>query len=216
MKPLTDFFWLQTDPLAGIRSQDLLDWDSSRQANRAGPFIAPHIPSLGIRLTSLGSGFPRDAPPDRLIYKLNPKRRMRDFESLSAFWLISEPARDVLLRYASDSIDLAPAHVLLRAKDGKDIEIPPRHLCDVIRFEDVVDEAASKIEWGLDRKKYSVGSLLAFKPNLPPNLHLFRLWKWPQLIVCSAELRRAIEAANLRGVAFARLDIHEFDSTDTP
>lgn len=210
-EPLTNFYQVLTDPYAGIRSQDMIDWENSRASNRAGPFIAPHIPSLGIKLTSLGSGFPRGAPPDRIIYKLNPKRPVRDFENASAFWIISEPARDVLLRFASDSIDLAPAQVLLRHKDGKDIAIPQRHLCDVIRFEDVVDEVASEIQWGVGGKQYGPGSLFAFKSGLPPNLHLFRLWKWPRAIVCSAELRMALEAANLRGVAFGRLDIHEYD-----
>lgn len=210
LPPLNNFFSLLTDPMAGIRSQDMLDWQSSRAANRAGPFVAPHLPSLGIKLTSLGSGFPRDAPPDQIVYKLNKRRPLRDFESGGAFWIVSEAARDVLQRYAVDSIDFAPAQVLLRGKDGKDIETPPRFLCDVVRFEDVVDEAASKIQWG-PGVQHGVGSLFAFKADLPANLHLFRLWKAPGTVICSAELRHALEAAKFSGVAFGRLDIHEPD-----
>jgi hypothetical protein len=214
MKPLTNFYRVRTDP-GGLRlSPEIIDWEMSRAGNRAGPYIAPHLPSLGIQLTSLGSGFPRDAPPDRIVYKLNSKRRVRDFEDGGSFWIISGPARDVLLRYAANSIDLAPAQVLVRSKDGKDIELPPRFLCDVIRFEDVVDEANSKIDWNVlsgPGTGYGIGDLFAFKDNLPADLHLFRLWKGPRYIVCSAELRVAIEVAKLRGIAFGRLDIHEFE-----
>lgn len=203
------FFRVWTDPYAGIRSQETLDWEMSRAGNRAGPYVAPHLPSLGIGLTSLGSGFPRDVPPDRIVYKLNPRRRVRDFENGSAMWVASRRAIDVVSRYAASAIDTAPAQVFVRSKQGEDIEVPSRVLCDVIRFEDVVDEGASKIEWhGL---VYGVGSLLAFKPDLPADLHLFRIWKQPRCIVCSAELREAIEAANLTGIAFGRLDVREYD-----
>lgn len=207
---LTNFFRVWTDPYGKIRSQETLDWQMSRAGNRAGPFVAPHLPELGIKYTSLASGFARDAPPDQIVYKLNPGRPVRDFESGSAFWIVSESTRDVLQRYAADSIDFVPAQVFQRGKDGKDIETPPRFLCDVIRFEDAVDEATSKIQWG-PGKQHGVGSLFAFKSDLPANLHLFRLWKSPNTIVCSAELRHAIEAAKLSGVAFGRLDILEYD-----
>ncbi|MEQ1811040.1 MAG: DUF1629 domain-containing protein [Terricaulis sp.] len=208
MEPLTSFYRVLTDPDAGLRSQETLDWECSRAGNRAGPFIAPHIPSLGIRLTSLGSGFPRDAPPDRIVYRLNRRRPVRDFENGSAFWIVSAQARAVLMAYAADAIDCAQAQVLVRSKQGQDLEIPNRWLCDVIRFEDVVDEANSHIESGAPAaiRSYSAGSLLAFKKDLPPDLHLFRIWKWPQIVVCSAALRSALEAANLTGVAFGRLD----------
>jgi hypothetical protein len=213
MKPLTNFFRVRLDPGGLGRSPEIIDWESSRAGNRAGPYIAPHLPSLGIMLTSLGSGFPPDAPPDRIVYQLHSKRRVRDVENGSAFWIISAPAREVLLRYAATSIDLAPAKVLVRPKRGEDIELPQRFLCDVIRFEDVVDESNSKL--GRDMSSagasYSVGDLFAFKDNLPADLHLFRLWKGPRYIVCSAELREALEAAQLRGVGFSRLDIREFD-----
>lgn len=213
LPPLTSFYQVWTDPYAGLLSQDTIDWEMSRAGNRAGPFIAPHLPSLGIRLTSLGSGFPRDAPPDRIVYKLNRRRRVRDFENGSACWIVSARARAVLMAYAANAIDCAQAQVWVRSKQGKDLEIPNRWLCDVIRFEDVVDEANSHIEWGApaEIRGYSVGSLLAFKKDLPADLHLFRIWKWPRVVVCSAELRGALEAANLTGVAFGRLDIDEFD-----
>jgi hypothetical protein len=113
--------------------------------------------------------------------------------------------RDVLVSYAEKAIDLAPAEVFLRYK-GEDRPASPRWQCDVIRFEDAVDEAGSKLNWLVDYPLYDpVGSKYSFKSDLPPDLHLFRLWKAPNTITCSQALHDALVAAKLSGIVFEKL-----------
>lgn len=198
------FYRVLTDPFMRIKSHTMLEWDMSRGGDRAGPFIAPHLPSIGIKLTSMGSGFPRDAPPDRIVFEHDPKRPLRDVEGGGNFWIISDAARSVLLQHAASSIDLAPADVFVR-RNGVDEPAGPRWLCDVIRFEDVVDEGASIIDWEANHLMYSIGTKYIFKSDVPDDLHLFRLWKAPGVIACSQRLRDAIKAAKLTGMALKDL-----------
>jgi Protein of unknown function (DUF1629) len=194
------FYRVNTDPYGGLESRRKIDWVMSRAGNRPGPFVAPHLPSLGIGLTSLGSGFPRDAPPDKIVYEYDSHSPLRDIEGGADVWIISDAARKVLETYAANSIDLAPAEVFIRYK-GEDRPAGSRWLCDVIRFEDAVDETASQLNWLAKFPQYDpVGSKYVLKADLPPDLHLFRVWKEPGAIACSQNLRDALTAARLSGV----------------
>ncbi|HEX8902713.1 imm11 family protein [Vitreimonas sp.] len=183
----------------------MLDWEISRDGNRAGPFLAPHLPSLGVTLTSLGSGFPRDAPRNKIVYRYDAKKPLRDFDVMGFFWVISERAKRLLEPFAVGAIDLVPTDIFVR-RDGVDELVGQNWLCDVVRFEDAVDEAASKLDWWPNHPQYDGMSKLVFKRDLPPELHLFRLWKSPTTILCSEPLRQAIKAAKLTGVRLKNVE----------
>jgi hypothetical protein len=170
------------------------------RAGKIGPFSSPHLESMGEGWRAYGSGFLRDVPPDRSIYEFDSRRPLPDFLT-GNWWSITSAARDVLVRYAANAIDLAAEEVFLRYKD-EDRPAGPRWQCDVIRFEDAVDPVASEIHWTADGKQYDSNSKLVFRSDLPADLHLFRIWFDPMAIACSAELRDAILAAKLTGLVF--------------
>jgi hypothetical protein len=177
----------------------LLDGTMARVGAKVGPFAAPHLEKMGDGYRAFGSGFLRDTPPDRTVYEFDSRIPLTDFVE-GNWWSISKAARDVLLRYAESAIDLAPEDVFYRYK-GEDRPVA-RWMCDVIRFEDAVDEAASEIHWTVDGKRYDTNAKLVFRSDLPADLHLFRVWYDPRTIACSAELRDALRAAKLTGIVF--------------
>lgn len=194
------FFEMRLAPSGELQPQEPVDWSVTRDGNRAGPFIAPHLPSIGITLTSLGSGFPREDGSNVIVFRYKPQLPLRDFESFGFFWVVSEPARATLLEFAADAIDTVPADVSVR-KHGKDVSAGPRWLCDVTLFADVVDESASSIKWAAGVPQYGANSTYAFKRDTPEDLHLFRLWKAPNTIMCSPALANSIRSRDLTGLA---------------
>jgi Protein of unknown function (DUF1629) len=193
------FYRMYTDPYFGLKSHHSLDIHMPHFGNRAGPHPAHHLSGLGITLTSLGSGFPRTEKRAWCVYEYDSRLPLRDFESMASTWIISNAAKAVLEHHAKDAIDTIPIDVSVRYK-GEDRPAGERWLCDVIRFEDAVDESASAINWYVDFPRYGVNSKFAFKADLPLDLHLFRLWKDPDVIACSQVLRDAIKAEQLTGI----------------
>ncbi|HVV34381.1 MAG TPA: DUF1629 domain-containing protein, partial [Vitreimonas sp.] len=117
------------------------------------------------------------------------------------FWIISELARQIIEAFAAKTTDIVPAKVFVR-RDGSDEAAAARWLCDVIDFEDCIDEQASEINWVVNAPRYdAVGSKFVFKP-IEPRIHLFRLLKAPEIVVCSAEMQAALHAAGLTGLVF--------------
>lgn len=176
----------------------------ARAGGALGPYPARHLQEMGRGWRSKGSGFPRNCPPDRIVYEFDPGRPLLDFMTGADWWIVSKAAVDVLTKFSAAEIDVVPAEVMQRYK-GEDRPTAPRWQCDVIRFEDPVDEAASTIHWTSDGKRYDTNSKLVFKSDLPANLHLFRIWHEPSTIVCSAELRDALIAARLSGIVFKKI-----------
>ncbi len=198
-RPTFYYIW----PNYNQRLPERLDSTMARADPKVGPFAAPHLERIGEGYRSFGSGFLRDAPPDRSVYAFDARCPLPDFLH-GNWWSISSAARDVLTRYAAGAIDLAPHEVFYRYK-GEDRPAAPRWLCDVIRFEDAVDPEASEIHWTPDGTQYDRNSKLVFKSVLPEGLHLFRIWHDPMAIVCSEELRPALRAAKLSGIVFEKV-----------
>lgn len=199
------FYRMLTAPYGGLRDQRMIDWEPSQTpvVDQVGPFPAPHLAEIGYLVPGLGSGFRRDVPPDKQIFAYDQTLPLRDFESLGSRWLILDAARSVLERIANDAIDLAAPEVYVR-RGKEDVAIPQRWLCDVIGFEDAVDEAASSLQWDPSSRHYGIGSKFVFKRDLPATLHLFRIWKDPGVIACSPTLHDALKGANLTGLAFEK------------
>jgi hypothetical protein len=105
------FCRLLTPPFGGLTDHKTLEWVISQTPSMqdTGPFPAPHLASIGVKLPGMGSGFHRGRPRDKIVYEYNSHVRVRDFEHSASNWLISDAARSVLERFARDAIDLALA-----------------------------------------------------------------------------------------------------------
>jgi hypothetical protein len=180
-----------------------ISFENLRTAKTPGPFLRPELVEWRFGFSATGSGFPEGLPRTIVRCENNPKRPLRDFEGLESLLIVSTRALDVLKVYAGDSIDFRSIELLLCDKTGEQ-RVEGYSMCDVVRFEDLLDVANSDLATGSNPNIYwEDGSTLAFLPCAPGDLHLFRLLRMPSSIFCSRELARAIKEAGLTGVQFA-------------
>jgi hypothetical protein len=70
------FYRMVSDPYQGLKSVRKIDRSMSRAGNVPGPFEQPYLAENGYGYTSIGSGYPRNAPPDFLYSSLALPCRM--------------------------------------------------------------------------------------------------------------------------------------------
>lgn len=198
------FYEVVLAPTGRMASLEMLDNENIRFNANPGPFARPHL-ACGYQAHS-GSGIPREFPPLRVIYKHRVRGpSIRDFDHLGECWIVTDRARELIERIAPGGVDCMPAQVFVR-RDGIDEPAGLFWHCDVIRMEDAVDEDASFIRRQSGGFYDIVSSFFILKRDLPPDLHLFRLWHGPHIILCSEVFRQAVLAAKLLGMEFRRAD----------
>ncbi|KAF0181843.1 MAG: hypothetical protein FD124_1640 [Alphaproteobacteria bacterium] len=193
----------------GMRAIGEYDWEGGmRMFGQLGPFPPPFMVERVGGALDIGSGFPRALSPGSLRY--NPKKQLplRDFEEIGPFWCISQRALELLKVHAEGDFDVMSVNVVEQSPGSAEILLTYWY-CDVVRFEDCIDESASEItwsKWGNLRTYDIVSKKLVIRSDLRPDATLFRLARAPTRVLCTTALMEAIKTANLTGIKFAKLD----------
>jgi hypothetical protein len=187
---------------AAFLPQELLSFDNERTAKTPGPFLRPEFIKWKYGLSATGSGLPENLPDPILKFKKNEKRPLRDFEGMGSLILLSDNALRILKEYAGSSIDCRSAIVYLCDDDGE-IKIEGYSICDVTRFENLLDMEKSALSKGSNPNIYwEATSKIAFLDKPSSDVHLFRLLNIPESVFCSRELAHSVIKAGLTGVKF--------------
>jgi hypothetical protein len=182
--------------------QKVLSVGNPRTAKTPGPLLRPEFIAWRYGFSATGSGFPKSLPPPVVRYEKNPRRPLRDFEGMGTLLIVSAKALSLLKMHAADSIDYRSAEIFICDKTSEQA-VDGHSMCDVVRFEDLLDFATSDVETGSNPNIcLEAGGTLAFLPTASDDIHLFRVLQMPDSIFCSRELARAIMQAGLTGVQF--------------
>jgi hypothetical protein len=139
------FYRMVSDPYQGLKSIKCIDRSMSRAGNVSGPFEQPYLAENGYGLTSIGSGYPRNFPPDFFIFE--PRPPLSDVLSDANSFIVNNKTRALFEKLCAQAFDFFPAVVKIRDRSGQDLEVPGYQLCDVIDFQDNIDVARSDVVW---------------------------------------------------------------------
>ncbi len=130
-------------------------------------------------------------------------RRLSDIEFYGAYWLVSDRARDALLKLSASDFSFLPTDLDL----DSDEEAKSIWLCDVMPMLDAVDEARSRvkiIQRDDGNRAYALianGSLV-FDEAVVGAHHAFRMTTNFATVVCDDAFKARIKDVGLTGLSF--------------
>jgi hypothetical protein len=147
--------------------------------------------------------FPDYAEPPRFHVSKRFGRKLHDFEKNGAFWMVSNRAKEVLIRISPKDFKFLAVETIVDEGD----EPLVLWLCEVVTILDAVDEARSHVSVaqsgdGFRSHLISGISQLEFNETIVGEHHAFRLLTSPGTIVMDDFFRENIKREGLKGLSF--------------
>lgn len=182
------------------------DWVNKPKGPDGSPRGLPPGPLPSPSFYGIGSGFPIDLPPPKLLTgKKYGRLPLKDFEPASGdFWLLSDPAKRLLEDVDPDAFVFCPVEI---QTTGAERDPGKRWLCDIIRFLDAMDEESSAVrvtDYGGGNRLVQIQNpkKTCFRRSTIGSAHIFRSVYNAYDCYCTSHFKEIVRNSGLSGLGF--------------